>query len=191
MRVERGLVKFEVYENLENQSTHFKAYVNDFKNNVKNRFKVYITQNLIKRMLHEEIREKQNLVYSISVQNYGITKIPDEKYTLVINFDCDPKNKDKIFTEIDKVLEKIKKGDFPQNYLDDAIKREVTNYQINKESNRWLVGAISGYYEDNEPLQMINSIDYIIKSINKNDIKKFANETFKDKFVQASLMPKK
>lgn len=190
VRVERGLVKYEVYENLEDQSTHYRAYVKDFKNNVKNRFKVYITQNLIKRMLHEEIREKQNLVYSISVQNYGITKIPDEKYTLVINFDCDPKNKDKIFTEIDKVLEKIKKGDFPQNYLDDAIKREVTNYQINKESNRWLVGAISGYYEDNEPLQMINSIDYIVKSINKNDIKKFANVTFKDKFIQASLMPK-
>jgi predicted Zn-dependent peptidase len=165
--------------------------VNGFKNNVKNRFKVYITQNLMKRMLHEEIREKQNLVYSISVQDYGITKIPDEKYTLVVNFDCDPKNKDKIFTEIDKVLEKIKKGDFPQHYLDDAIKAQVTNYLINRESNRWLVGAISGYYEDKEPLQMINAIDVIVKSIHKNDIKKFANETFKDKFVQASLMPKK
>jgi hypothetical protein len=53
------------------------------------------------------------------------------------------------------------------------------------------VGAISGYYEDNEPLQMINAIDVIVKSIHKNDIKKFANATFKDKYVQASLMPKK
>jgi zinc protease len=191
VRAERELVKFEVYENLEDQSTHYKAYVNGFKNNVKNRFKVYITQNLMKRMLHEEIREKQNLVYSISVQDYGITKIPEEKYTLIINFDCDPKNKDKIFAEIDKVLEKIKKGDFPQNYLDDAIKGLVTSYLINRESNRWLVGAISGYYEDKEPLQMINAIDVIVKSINKNDIKRFANETFKDKFIQASLMPKK
>ena len=145
----------------------------------------------MKRMLHEEIREKQNLVYSISVRDYGITKIPEEKYTLLITFDCDPKNKDKIFTEVDKVIEKIKNGDFPQHYLDDAIKAQVTNYLVNKETNRWLVSAISGYYEDNEPLQMINSIDFIVKSINKNDIKKFANETFKDKFIQASLMPKK
>jgi hypothetical protein len=38
---------------------------------------------------------------------------------------------------------------------------------------------------------MINAIDVILKSIHKNDIKKFANATFKDKFVQASLMPKK
>ena len=30
----------------------------------------------------------------------------------------------------------------------------------------------------------------VVKSINKNDIKKFANVTFKDKFIQASLMPK-
>ena len=53
------------------------------------------------------------------------------------------------------------------------------------------MGAISGYYEDKEPLQMINAIDVIVKSIHKNDIRKFANATFKDKFVQASLMPKK
>jgi hypothetical protein len=53
------------------------------------------------------------------------------------------------------------------------------------------VGAISGYYEDKEPLQMINAIDVIVKSIHKNDIKRFANETFKDKFIQASLLPKK
>ena len=190
VRAERGLVKYEVYENLENQSTHFKTYVNSFKNNVKNRFKVYVTQSLMKRMLHEEIREKQNLVYSISVRDYGITKIPEEQYTLMITFDCDPKNKDKIFTEVDKVIEKIKKGDFPQHYLDDAIKAQVTSYLVNRETNRWLVSAISGYYEDNEPLQMINSIDFIVKSINKNDIKRFANVTFKDKFIQASLMPK-
>jgi predicted Zn-dependent peptidase len=62
---------------------------------------------------------------------------------------------------------------------------------VNRESNRWLVDAISRYYEDNEPLQLINSIDQVVQSINKNDIKKIANETFKDKFIQASLMPKK
>lgn len=190
VRAERELVKYEVYENLEDQSTHYRAYVKNFKNNIKNRFKVYISQSLIKRMLHEEIREKQNLVYYISVQDYGMSKIPEEKYSLLITFNSDPKNKDKIFTEIDKVLERIKKGDFPQHYLDDAIKEQINSYLVNRESNRWLVSAISGYYEDNEPLQMINSIDYIAKSINKNDIKKFANETFKDKFIQASLMPK-
>ena len=142
-------------------------------------------------MLHEEIREKSNLVYAIYAQNYDMTKKPEEKYTLLINFDCSPNNKDKIFTEINKILEKIKKGDFPEHYLEDAIKSQVTNYMVNRESNRWLVDAISRYYEDNEPLQLINSIDVVVKSINKNDIKRIANETFKDKFIQASLMPKK
>ena len=93
-------------------------------------------------------------------------------------------------TFLPSILERLKKGDFPQHYLDDAIKAQITNYLINRESNRWLVGAISGYYEDKEPLQMINAIDVIVKSIHKNDIKRFANETFKDKFIQASLMPK-
>jgi len=191
VRVERGLVQFEVYENLEDQSTHYRAYVNSFKNDIKNRFKVFVLQAILNRMLHEEIREKSNLVYAIYAQNYDMTKKPEEKYTLLINFDCSPNNKDKIFTEINKILEKIKKGDFPQYYLEDAIKGQVTNYLVNRESNRWLVDSISRYYEDNEPLQLINSIDVVVKSITKNDIKKIANETFKDRFIQASLMPKK
>ena len=67
-----------------------------FDYNVKNRFIIFSTTEILKRMLHEEIREKQNLVYSISVQNYGVSKFPEPKYSVIIMFDSDPNNKDKI-----------------------------------------------------------------------------------------------
>jgi zinc protease len=191
VRVERDLVKYEVFENLEQQSKSIRSYNKSFDYNVKNRFIIYSTETILKRMLHEEIREKQNLVYSISVQNYGVSKFPEPKYSLIIIFDSDPINKDKILRESEKVLDKLKAGDFPDHYLDEAIKGHLRSYELDKQSNRWLAGAISDYYHEKEPLETAEILDKVIKSVTKEDIKKLAINTFDNKYIEASLMPKK
>jgi zinc protease len=191
VRVERELVKYEVFENLEEQSKSIRSYNKTFDYNVKNRFMIFSTEAVLKRMLHEEIREKQNLVYSISVQTYGVSKFPEPKYSLIIMFDSDPNNKDKIFRESEKVLEKLKAGDFPDHYLDEAIKGQLRKYELDKQSNRWWVSAISDYYHEKEPLETAETLDKVIKSITKEDIKKLAINTFDNKYIEASLMPKK
>jgi zinc protease len=191
VRVERELVKYEVFENLEKQSKSIRSYNKSFDYNVKNRFIIFSTETILKRMLHEEIREKQKLVYSISVQNYGISKFPEPKYSIIIMFDSDPNNKDKILKESEKVLEKLKAGDFPDHYLDEVIKGHLRKYELDKQSNRWLVNAISDYYYENEPLETAEILDKVIKSVTKEDIKKLAINTFDNKYIEASLMPKK
>ena len=191
VRVEKELVKYEVFENLEEQSKNIRAYNKAFDYNVKNRFIIFSTTEILKRMLHEEIREKQNLVYSISVQNYGVSKFPEPKYSIIIMFDSDPNNKDKIFRESEKVLEKLKTGDFPDHYLDEAIKGHLLKYELDKQSNRWWTSAISDYYHEKEPLETAEKLDKVIKSITKDDIKKLAINTFDNKYIEASLMPKK
>ena len=88
-------------------------------------------------------------------------------------------------------MNRLKTGDFPSHYFDEALKAQLRKYELNKQSNRWLVAAISDYYSDNEPLDKINSLDQIIKSVTKDDITTFAKNTFDNKFIEASLMPKK
>ena len=146
---------------------------------------------IISRILVDEIREKLNLVYNISARDRFVSKIPEQKYTIFFNFDSDPQNKDKIFLEINRILEKVKNGDYSNDFLNDAIKGAITRYNVNKESNNWLVDAISTYHQENEPLETIILLDQIISSITKNDISFFANKTFDNKYIQASLMPKK
>ena len=191
VRVEKELVKYEVYENLEPQSKNIRSYNKAFNYNAKNRFIIYTTQTILSRMLYEEIREKQNLVYSISALNYGVSKFPEQKYSLIVMFDSDPNNKDKIFRETEKVLEKLKRGDFPDHYLEEAIKEHLRKYELDKQSNRWWVSALSDYYLEKEPLETAIKLDKIIKSITKEDIKKLAINTFDNKYIEASLMPKK
>ena len=124
----------------------------------------------------------------ISKLNYSHTDIGYFKYkshtpTIV---DC---IKEYPITEF--ILEKIKKGDYPNNYLSDAIKGAITRNKVNKESNSWLVDAISSYHQEGEPLDTIILLEQVISSITKNDVSLFANKTFDNKYIQASLMPKK
>ena len=60
---------------------------------------------ILDRLLYEEIREKQNLVYSISSSMYEINYLPTQNYSLSIIFQSDPKNNKLINNEIDKILE--------------------------------------------------------------------------------------
>ena len=191
VRVNKEFIEYIDYENLENQSRHIRVYVKEFDNNPKNRFIIHIMSEITSRLLVEEIREKHNLVYNITARDRFVSKIPEQKYTIFFNFDSDPLNKDRIFLEINGILEKIKKGDYPNNYLNDAIKGALTRNNVNKESNNWLVDAISTYHQENEPMDTIILLDQIISSITKNDVSLFANQTFDNKYIQASLMPKK
>jgi len=191
VRVNKEFIEYIDYENLENQSRHIRVYVKQFNNNPKNRFIIHIMSEITSRLLVEEIREKHNLVYNISARDRFVSKIPEQKYTIFLNFDSDPLNRDRIFLEINRILEKIKNGNYPDNYLNDAIKAAITRNNINKESNNWLVDAISTYHQENEPLDTIVLLDQIISSITKKDISSFANKTFDNKYIQASLMPKK
>jgi zinc protease len=71
VRVERELVKYEVFENLEDKAKVSDLIIKVLITTLKIVSYIFSTETILKRMLHEEIREKQNLVYSISVQSYG------------------------------------------------------------------------------------------------------------------------
>ena len=65
-------------------------------NIIKNRTALYILENVLNRILREEIREKQNLVYSISAYMPQMHYFPTQTYSFYIIFNSDPKNNDLI-----------------------------------------------------------------------------------------------
>ena len=145
---------------------------------------------IVNRALREEIREKQNLVYSIYVDTFGINHFPTQSYSLYITFQSDPKNNNLIFSEIDKILEKFKNGDFKKNYIDEAKLHEINNVNANVQNNSFLAYAINSYLFEDEPITTINNLYKVIQSISNYEIHKFSKKSFTDNFIQASLLPK-
>ena len=145
---------------------------------------------IVNRALREEIRTKQNLVYSIYVGTFGIKHFPTQNYSLYITFQSDSKNNNLIFSEIDSILEKFKNGNFKKNYIDEAKLHAINNLNENVQKNSFLAYAINSYLFENESITTINNLNKVIQSISNYEIHKFSKKTFTDNFIQASLLPK-
>ena len=190
VRIENKSRYIEVMENLEEKSVNYRIYNQRFENIIKNRTTLYVLGNVLNRILREEIREKQNLVYSIYVDILRMDHFPTQSYSLYITFNSDPKNNDLIFSEIDRILEKLKNGDFEKKYIDEAKLHRINKINEITQSNSFLAYAINSYFFENESITTINNLDEVVQSISNYEIVKFSNKTFTDNFIQATLLPK-
>ena len=190
IRTEKKSKNIEVKENSEEKSVNYRFYSHKFKNNIKNRTKLYILTNVLERILREEIREEKNLTYSINAGLLQRVQFPTQSYTFYIVFDSDPKNNDLIFSEIDRILEKLKNGDFEENYIDEAKLNHLNQIDENIQKNSFLAYAINTYFFENESITTLNNLAKAVQSITNYEIGKISKKTFTDNFIQATLLPK-
>jgi len=186
-----GRSTFEVKKNTENNASIRYVFSSKYRNLAKNRATIYLADNILNRLLDEEIREKQKLVYSIgSFESlYSLPK-PKPNHLMFIYFDCDPTNVELIFSKIDEILLKIKKGDFDDKYLTDAKEKKINDLKEQKQSNTFWTSAINQYYFNKESFKKLENFDRIVNYINKKDIVNYFNNTFKENFLKGSFLPK-
>ena len=186
-----GRSTFEVKKNTEENASVRYVFSSKYRNLAKNRATIYLADNILNRLLDEEIREKQKLVYSIgSFESlYSLPK-PKPNHLMFIYFDCDPTNVELIFSKIDEILLKIKKGDFDDKYLTDAKEKKINDLKEQKQSNTFWTSAINQYYFNKESFKKLENFDRIVNYINKKDIVNYFNNTFKENFLKGSFLPK-
>ena len=105
-------------------------------------------------------------------------------------FDCDPENVQVIINEIDKILLKIKRGDFNDKYLADAKQKEFNDIKKAKQTNSFWASAINQYYFNKENFNKLKNFEKIVNLINKKDIVNYFNNAFKENFLKGSFLPK-
>jgi predicted Zn-dependent peptidase len=87
-------------------------------------------------------------------------------------------------------LEKLKNGDFEENYIDEAKLNQINQINESIQKNSFLAYAINTYFFENESITTINNLDDAVQSISNYEIVKFSKKTFTDNFIQATLLPK-
>ena len=189
VRIEDQKKNIIVKENSENKSTNYRIYNNSFKNNIKNRSTLYVLENILNRILHERIRENQNLVYYIEAY-IDINYFPTQNYSLYISFSSDSKNNDLIFKKIDEILQEFKKTKYDKSYIEDAKLNRINIIKESLQSNVFLASAMNSYLFEDQPIATINQLKSAAKSVSSWDIMNYAKRTFTDNFIQASLLPK-
>ena len=183
-----GQSTFEVKKNTEENASVRYVFSSKYRNLAKNRATIYLANIILNKFLNEEIREKQKLVYSIGSFK-SLQSLPKPNHLMFMYFDCDPENVQVIINEIDKILLKIKKGDFNDKYLADAKQKELNDIKKAKQTNSFWASAINQYYFNKENFKKLKNFEQIVNLVNKKDIVNYFNNAFKENFLKASFLP--
>ena len=155
-----------------------RLYNKKFKNTAKERYKSYLLYSIIDKMFFDQIREKDNLVYSISAKNYFNDFKPIELISFYLNYGADPNNIDEIDKNINIILDKVKEGDFDLKTFEDKKLTLINDYKTSLESNSTWLNSIHKADKNNLYLERMMYLETIIKSITKREITQLAKKYF-------------
>ena len=166
------------------KATITRLYFKEYNTSIKERFKFALLFSLADKMFFDEIREKDNLVYSISMDKYFDRFEPIEMISFYTYFESDPENVETIKKKIDKIFEDIKNKKFNQNIIVDQKKMLINEFKENLRTNGYWQTLME--YSDiyNLDLERFMNIELIIESITINDISRLAKKYLDDKYVR-------
>ena len=161
------------------KSTIFISFAEDFKYNPYNNLGLEVIKGILDLVYTEKVREEAGGTYGVQV-SLSAEKRPVELGEGYITFDCDPARakdlKAIIYREIDNLM---KNGPSKEN-LDKTVNNLLKTREEGKMHNSYWSGTLSRYYSFGINSNNPENYENILKSYKVEDIKKIANEMFKN-----------
>lgn len=157
------------------KSSVFVGYTGEIEYNVMNDILAdYLTSILRTRYL-EEIREKEGGTYGVGVR-VSLRNFPVNSYVVQIQFDTDPKLRDKLIGIVYSEIQKIMNEGPLADDLNKTKEYMLKEYEQNKRENSYWANVIRAKYEDG--LDFYTNYDEMVKSVDVNAVKEFAKKLF-------------
>jgi zinc protease len=163
------------------------AYHRQMKAEAANILKNTILRGILDLRYTTNIREKEGGTYGVSVRA-GFSRIPVQKATMSMQFECDPDKAEHLKSLIYKEIEEIKANGVTQDEVDNIVKNLIKNREQGVKSNNYVRSALIGYVQtgvdDTDP----KNFDEILNKITPKDIQKYAKVMFSKKTDIVDLM---
>lgn len=176
VRPPKGKVQNYFYKPMQTEkSSVFVGFTGDLEYNVMNDILAdYLTSILRTRYL-EEIREKEGGTYGVGVR-VSLRKFPTPSFVVQIQFDTDPKLREKLIGIVYSEIEKIRNQGPLADDLNKTKEFMLKEYEQNQRENGYWVNVIRSKYEDN--LDFDTNYANLVKSVDDEAVKNFANKLF-------------
>jgi len=187
----KGVVKEAVHKGLEPQSRASIVFTGPFQYTQEQRNAIRGTCLILQTRLRKTIREDLGGTYSIAASP-SYDKIPDQEYTIMINFGTDPERVEDLVQVVFKEIEKLKTEGVSPEELNDFKKAEYRNFETGIKTNGWLLAQLAYKYQQNENPRGL--FDYVktLESITPEVLHKAAQTYLNtDNYVQLILFPEK
>ncbi|HNY09209.1 MAG TPA: insulinase family protein, partial [Tenuifilaceae bacterium] len=167
------------------KSSVFVGFTGNAEYNLKNHVMAEYLTSILRTRYLEEIREKEGGTYGVGV-NISIDNFPTQSFTAGIQFDTDPKLRDKLIGIVYAEIEKIKQNGPTPDDLNKTKEFLMKEYEQNQRENSYWSDAIRMKYEDGVDF----STEYlnVVKSTSVESLKDFAQKLFNQNNVVEVVM---
>ena len=160
-------------------------YNKEFKYTFSERLKNRILISIINKLMFNEIREKNKLVYSSYAYEFFSQKYPRELISISIGYGSDPINIDKIDKEIDKIFDNVKNKKFDRQIFVNQKKVLINDLKNQQNTNKYWMDSIIRADKYNENFERYAYIEQIINQISLNDISLLAKKYFDENYFNS------
>ena len=188
IRMNQNKEYIEYVEEDPKKATVLRIYNKEFNYTYKEKIKSRLLFSILDKLLFDEIREKDNLVYTISAGKNYDQKIPIELMSFYTYFNSDPKNVEKIKDKIDLVINKIKTKDFDLQIFKDQKLALKNSYKSSLRSNGFWLNVLTDARQHNLSIERITNTDAMLKSISLNDIARLADYYFDENYTRSVML---
>lgn len=184
----KGAINKELHKGIEQKSSVAIAYAGDMKWSRMNEHTMESLMNVLNIKLREAVREDKGGTYGIQVY-HQIYRIPENHYTINLNFGCNPDRVDELVAAVSQVIDSIKTFG-PDNIVMNKIKEtQKRQRELNLKKNNFWDGIITNYIQNNEnPVKLLNYNKWV-DEITSEDIKQAANEYLNKDVAKVVLYP--
>jgi len=173
INIPEGNYEKKVFKGTEDKATVLLVWSGKFKYSQSNRYTMDALKEVLTIRLLERLREEESGVYTPSA-SVNVAKLPQERFSLIVNFGCAPSNADKlIHSTLDEVTKLITDG--PQQVNINKWRSEMLRLRETEvRTNEWWLGYISGQIQNDEKLTIPDVNTGLINAVTPNDVKQIA-----------------
>lgn len=179
-----------IYKDMEvPKGTVYISYPGEYDyNDAKSRMELAALCDILDIRYVETIREEQGGTYGVSIYD-AQTKYPYAHYVVVIRFDCDPENTDKLkgiaYEEIEKLMDEGPKMKDLKAVQENMLKTRKENLK----ENRFWLNTLKGLdYDRRDPEDFFQYEEYV-NDLSIKGLKKAAKKFFGGEHVEIILLP--
>lgn len=186
-----GQVTRRVYKGQEEKSSVQLVFSGNYTYNENNNLNLDALTEILQIKITERLREKEGGAYSPGVSS-SYTSIPEQRYSISIEFGCAPENVDKLIAATLDEIRKIRTNGPEEDDLRKFIAEETRAMELRLKENGFWLNYLTGQSQRGESVLEVNSYTTRLKNVNKAAVKTAAENYLNGKnLIRAILLPEK
>ncbi len=187
----KGPIRKTVYKGKEPKSSVYLSVGGDFEFNAQNRHYINSLVSVLNIRLREELREEKGGVYGVGVYPQ-MTKIPKPKYSIIVNFGCDPERVEELVSTVKDVMKELQTTLPTDDNMLKTTETQKRSFESDIKENRFWMNNLVNYDMNGENANDMLKYNDLVTSLTKQDIQNTAKKYLDSKkMIEFVLMPDK